>query len=433
MTYQDILESTISNKKILLIQPGNTLHTTAFTGLNFQDTTKYDEVFNLADYEKIKNTKYDYIFIHGFLGRRIHTILDIHKISEYNISTDELIIDYLGEGYSIPNDIDDLHNNLNIMFSYNKIKLLSPIPSGLENEIENFKNIEFFRYPMAGPRVFCSPYNFMLHDGYKDRHIELNSALNVYGGLSWNDEPKEFSFMCLNNREQPHRNFIVHHLLDKEITNLGIISQRFGDGGLKEYNILDNNSKGFVYPQKIYVKYNQIIPSQDLDVNNKFGPNISIATKTYIDVITETSFTNEMFITEKSMKPFYNLQFPIIFGPIGIIQKLREYGFDMFDDIINHSYDTLDFNTSVKSTNYTPHLNYFLFNKADLISEEVKRLCNLDLHSIYLQNKNRFLKNQELVNNICTDDNNLLYDLGKWLFGDSIEIKRQIEFKKIYL
>ena len=140
-----------------------------------------------------------------------------------------------------------------------------------------------------------------------------------------------------------------------------------------------------------------------------------------------------MFITEKSMKPFFNLQFPLIFGPVGIVEQLRNYGFDMFDDIINHDYDELPFDIHPTSDKYSSVKNAYLFEKSKVIFNELKRLCNLDLHKIYTQHKNRFIKNQELVNKICIDDNNLLEDVGIYIFNKDIIIKRETEFNKVYL
>jgi hypothetical protein len=49
--------------------------------------------------------------------------------------------------------------------------------------------------------------------------------------------------------------------------------------------------------------------------------------------------TSEMFITEKTWKVFTAKQIPVIIGPKGILDKLRNFGFDVFDDLIDNSYD----------------------------------------------------------------------------------------------
>jgi hypothetical protein len=56
----------------------------------------------------------------------------------------------------------------------------------------------------------------------------------------------------------------------------------------------------------------------------------------------EYNFIDETFITEKTWKVFTAGQIPVIIGPRGLVQRLRLLGFDMFDDIVDHSYDTAD-------------------------------------------------------------------------------------------
>jgi len=67
-----------------------------------------------------------------------------------------------------------------------------------------------------------------------------------------------------------------------------------------------------------------------------------------INVICETSQDPDLcrsspwelpFATEKSTKAFVLHQFPLIVGVVGMVDCLRRDGFDMFDDLIDHSYD----------------------------------------------------------------------------------------------
>jgi len=76
---------------------------------------------------------------------------------------------------------------------------------------------------------------------------------------------------------------------------------------------------------------------------------------------------NWVFLTEKTYKALMSLQPFIIYGNKGSIQTLRNMGFDVFDDIIDHSYDKL--NESGE--------------KLMLFLKEANRLINLD-HSDWL-------------------------------------------------
>lgn len=70
--------------------------------------------------------------------------------------------------------------------------------------------------------------------------------------------------------------------------------------------------------------------------------------KCFFNVISETSSEtdddswSEVFITEKTFKAFAYRQLPIWNGVRGTVNVVRQMGFDVFDDIIDHSYDDID-------------------------------------------------------------------------------------------
>ena len=46
------------------------------------------------------------------------------------------------------------------------------------------------------------------------------------------------------------------------------------------------------------------------------------------------------WLTEKTTKAFFLCQLPLIVGVAGTVQKIRDLDIDVFDDIIDHGYDT---------------------------------------------------------------------------------------------
>lgn len=105
----------------------------------------------------------------------------------------------------------------------------------------------------------------------------------------------------------------------------------------------------------------------------------------YFNVTTDTKFIGrDIHITEKSFKPFLHLQFPLILASRNHIKYMREYyGYDFFDDVINHDYD------NVKSDR----------DRIFKFIEEIARInANKEFFiDFYKKNKDRFLKNQEMV------------------------------------
>lgn len=59
------------------------------------------------------------------------------------------------------------------------------------------------------------------------------------------------------------------------------------------------------------------------------------------EIVTETTFFNRgQFVSEKYLNSVYGCNFPIIISNAGTVAYLRECGFDVFDDVIDHSYDS---------------------------------------------------------------------------------------------
>ena len=64
-------------------------------------------------------------------------------------------------------------------------------------------------------------------------------------------------------------------------------------------------------------------------------------TNTAVEIVNETIFNFDLGIhmTEKFINSVYGMNLPIVQGQPGIIKYCRELGFDMFDDVIDQSYD----------------------------------------------------------------------------------------------
>lgn len=61
-----------------------------------------------------------------------------------------------------------------------------------------------------------------------------------------------------------------------------------------------------------------------------------------VNIVTETEYdTTPGIVTEKTLMAIAAEQIPIVIGHQGIVQHCRELGFDMFDDLVDTSYDSL--------------------------------------------------------------------------------------------
>ena len=107
----------------------------------------------------------------------------------------------------------------------------------------------------------------------------------------------------------------------------------------------------------------------------------------YVNIVTESNYFNEeidtIHISEKSLIPFYFFQLPVFLSSHGHVGKVRECGFDLFDDLIDHSYDNI-----IDSK-----------ERFNAVINEIKRLHdNKDaVIDFYIKNQSRFEQNNQVI------------------------------------
>jgi hypothetical protein len=108
----------------------------------------------------------------------------------------------------------------------------------------------------------------------------------------------------------------------------------------------------------------------------------------------QTVSSDRIFFTEKTAKAFLMNQIPILIAAPGMVQVLRNLKFDMFDDIVDHSYDKED----------------NIFKRCDKVYDELNRLVNLNTISGWsqiLQERKfseRFFNNFENVKRLASSE-----------------------------
>lgn len=126
-------------------------------------------------------------------------------------------------------------------------------------------------------------------------------------------------FICLNANPRPHRKTVVEHIQQNKM------------GGLVSYNL------GHAVEYDISI---QIDTASAPNQYRGWKPHSDLLRDAELHVVTETVFEhNCTFLTEKSFKPFSFHQLPLWVSVPGTVEYFRNAGFDVFDDIIDHSYD----------------------------------------------------------------------------------------------
>lgn len=186
---------------------------------------------------------------------------------------------------------------------------------------------------------------------------------------------KTYNWSCLNLNPRVHR---VHNF---------ILSRNKSYFSQAKFSMHD-------FPENLFARCDDVVLDQDVidewntlrstlsHVRNTcdFGLDLTIPelSDSYVHLVTESSILPRVFITEKTWKPIAMQQIFLVFGTPGTIASLRQLGVDVFDDIVDHSYDN--------ESNWERRLN--------MVHNSLESLLSQDLQSIYQETKSRREHNQ---------------------------------------
>ena len=276
---------------------------------------------------------------------------------------------------------------------------------------------------------------FLINNGsnLKEYKEKYKSNFNIYtynslsrikimdmmrSGNSIFDENKKSKFFMTFNKEPKRHRYGLLCLLKKynllEDTNWSIVPTFNNNRGRKFYEpIFTNETIDFLKDEIEYFKKLEYKFS-DLETNNDFTytsvieltqiEDVKNYDNTYVNLTTESVFDereNIVHITEKSYKPFFYYQFPLIIASENHIKTMKEkYDFDFYEDIINYEYDT----------------KIDDIERLELYFKEVLRLSKIknELVNYHKKNKDRFENNKiKLIKllNLINNDYQYFYNL----------------------
>ena len=164
--------------------------------------------------------------------------------------------------------------------------------------------------------IYTGPINLI---SFSNHNYALMNRLHEQWE-SWKhitQQPKTKAWQCLNGRECSHRRRAVDVL------------QSWPDGILSYGEIIPLTTWG-------YSTY------RGTDNDENFFRLADVYGSCAVNVVTETQYDDYPgVICEKTLLAMLAQQIPVVIGYSGIIRNLRDLGFDMFDDIVDNSFDDL--------------------------------------------------------------------------------------------
>lgn len=172
----------------------------------------------------------------------------------------------------------------------------------------------------------CIPNWMIIHDQW------LNKILSI----DYNDFVDQ-KFLCLIRRPSASRALVAKLLLDTGC-DVRISFGSMSATGLNEYNaILPNVQLPLLIDGIIDRVNNNTEHDQTNPVFHSCLFNLVVESSSQ----TDAGVWRSHFITEKTFKAFGLRQIPLWFAVPGLVAQVRKLGFDLFDDIVDHSYDTI--------------------------------------------------------------------------------------------
>jgi hypothetical protein len=252
-----------------------------------------------------------------------------------------------------------------------------------------FTSLENLEYYITNPRVKILPWGGDITNHKADyEKIEPLQEKNF-------DSP--YTYLSLNRGFRSHRVMLTSLLYGLHINTSGLISCMFKDN---LSNFVNSLNWTFTNEQKLIndvlvagfdqLKNTEIELPTDKETNGNYpnsanGNNFKTSLihyyrETFVEIITETSCTERCFnLTEKTLNSIYGKSFPILISSPGIVAFLRNMGMDVFDDIIDHSYDEIE--------NPIDRIYQAITSNIELLTDNNKT------KALWRTNEHRFIKN----------------------------------------
>lgn len=146
----------------------------------------------------------------------------------------------------------------------------------------------------------------------------------------------QHKFLSLMRRPSLSRAKLASKLLDS------ISSLKISFGSMRQFNQL-GEWKNFFPKNSLPLTIDGLV-----DQTKQHNSAQDIFSTCLFNIVAETSSQSDqwswrgVFITEKTFKAFALKQIPLWWAVPGLVNEVRNLGFDLFDDLIDHTYDQID-------------------------------------------------------------------------------------------
>ncbi len=248
----------------------------------------------------------------------------------------------------------------------------------LDNEERMFAFHYFLEEAVNSKESFFGQKNDL---GYVSEEID-KSEINEFRNK------KFLSFQ--RNNDKPHRLSLLHDYLTNDFSDSYFSFLQKVVPYCTIYQGKENQLTSEEYNRNIPIELDTNGNIEGFRTNNTFKKDLFL--NSIIHIVSETSCeNNELFISEKVLKPILNFQPFILIGPHLYLNELRKLGFKTFGDFWDESYDEIKNpqDRYLKLREVILDLNKKTISELNLLYKNIKDICiynNTKFNSMKIEN-----------------------------------------------
>ena len=258
--------------------------------------------------------------------------------------------------------------------SVRKTYVNDAVRAGFTEENIHFTTETTKTHDLAGTTYMCS-------DELLYRHRNRSMPI-VY-----HEQERSKKFTALVRTHKEWRAYTMARLWSKGLHEQGYFSYNNKITVEEDVNPIDTSNLGSLkHHTEFFLKLapfhcDLLTPDEHADMKYTVGLHHSDA---YFNFVIESELTGPARLTEKVFKAIKNCQPFVIAGAQGSVQQLREMGYQTFDTVVDHSYDTIEDPTE----------------RWEAVCREMCRIAkSKKIHSMYINCKDDLIHNQTLFLN----------------------------------
>lgn len=202
---------------------------------------------------------------------------------------------------------------------------------------------------------------YYFHNMYNMYKHTINASTKNYA------KKIKYPFISLNHRGHLHRCYFIDHVIKNNLQTKGIITwhDTFNESKNFSFNWYNGKDKFTLNDDFIKLMDSHVYPIE--------------YEESLFDFVTECT-ANAIVISEKTIKPIIFKKPFVILGGVGINQFLKHLGFELFDEVIDYSFDN-ETDLSKRTELFVENMNLLVNNNNKNYSKIYKKLLPKIMHN----------------------------------------------------